>query len=106
LASTLDSYIEIKAGVRSGKPTIAGRRIAVQDVVVWYDRLGLSSDAIATEYDLSLAEIHAALAYYFDNREEIDKDLAEAGAVAETLRSQTRSPLQTKLDAFSNNLLR
>ena len=30
---------------------------------------------IASEYDLTLAEIYAALAYYFDNRLEIDKDI-------------------------------
>jgi hypothetical protein len=34
------------------------------DLAIWHDRLGKSVDEICAEYALSLAEIHAALAYY------------------------------------------
>ena len=68
-------YIEMTAGVVGGKPRIAGRRISVQNIVVWHERLGKTADEIATEYNLSLAEIYAALAYYYDNREAIDASI-------------------------------
>ena len=62
--NTLDRQIEITPGVVGGKPRIAGHRISVQDIVIWHERMGLNADAIAAEYDLTLADIYAALAYY------------------------------------------
>lgn len=73
----LDKFIEIKPGVFGGKPCIAGHRIRVVDVAIWHERMGMSADEIANDYKLSLAEVHAALAYYFDHREQIEADLQE-----------------------------
>jgi uncharacterized protein (DUF433 family) len=70
---TVSGHIAITPGVAGGKPRIAGRRITVQDIVLWHERLDLSADEIATEHSLSLADIYAALAYYYDHREEIDR---------------------------------
>lgn len=88
---SLDQHIEITPGVAGGKPRVAGRRIKVQDIVVWHEHLGQSADEIAAEYDLSLADVHAALAYYFDHRAEIDRSIAEGQAFAEALRRRTPS---------------
>lgn len=98
-AKTLDQHIVITPGVAGGKPRIAGHRITVHNIVVWHERLGRSVDEIATEYDLSLADIYAALAYYFDHREEIDRELEESLALIEALRRRTPSPLMQKLQA-------
>lgn len=92
---TLDQHIEITPGVAGGKPRIAGHRIAVQDIVVWHERMGKSVGEISTEHDLTMADVHAALAYYFDHREEIDESL-EVGA-AEGLCRKTPSKLWQKL---------
>lgn len=73
----LDKFIEITPGVFGGKPCIAGHRIRVVDVAIWHERMGMSADEIASNYQLSLAEVHAALAYYFDHREQIEADLQE-----------------------------
>ena len=63
-------HIEVSPGVAGGKPRIAGRRIKVQHVAVWHERMGHDRQIeIADEYHLDLADIHAALAYYFDHRE-------------------------------------
>jgi uncharacterized protein (DUF433 family) len=35
--------------------------------------MGRSADEIANEYDLTLAHVYAALAYYYDHQSEIDK---------------------------------
>jgi len=64
------------AGVCGGKACIAGHRIRVMDVVVWYEQRGYSPDEIVEMFPgITLADIHAALAYYFDNRIEIEADL-------------------------------
>ena len=94
---TLDQHIEITPGVAGGKPRIAGHRITVQNVVVWHERLGKTADDIADEHDLKLSEVYAALAYYFDHREEIDRSLEEGEAMAEAMRMATPSKLKAKL---------
>ncbi len=78
-------------GVAGGKPCVAGHRITVQDVVVRHERLGLSADEIATEYGLSLADVHAALAYYYDHREEIDRSTRADEAFVAALRRRIPS---------------
>ena len=96
-AKTLDDHIEITPHIASGKPRIAGRRITVQNVVIWHDRMGKSADEIAAEHDLALADIYAALAYYFDHRSEIDRDIEESEAFVEALRQNTPSKLRDSL---------
>jgi len=71
----LDRHIEITPDIAGGKPRIAGHRITVQNIVIWHERMGLSADEIAAEYDLTLSEIYAALAYYYDHRVEIDASI-------------------------------
>jgi uncharacterized protein (DUF433 family) len=93
----LDQHIEVTPGVAGGKPRIVGRRIKVQDIVVWHERIGRGVEEIASEYDLSLSDIHAALAYYFDHRTEIDQAIDESQAFAEELRQRTPSKLWQKL---------
>jgi uncharacterized protein (DUF433 family) len=94
---TVLSHVEMTPGVAGGKPRIAGHRIAVQDVVVWHERLGLSADEIATEYGLSLADVYAALAYYYDHREEIDRAIRADEAFVAELRKHTPSRLKARL---------
>lgn len=74
---TLDEHIEVTPDIAGDKPRIRGHRITVQDVAIWHDRLGKSADEIASEYDLTLGDVHAALAYYLGHRDEIDKRMAE-----------------------------
>jgi uncharacterized protein (DUF433 family) len=93
----MDGHIEITPNICFGKPRIAGHRITVQDIVVWHEQMGRSADAIATEYDLSLADVYAALTYYFDHREEIDRKMQEDEAFVEEQRRKTPSILQQKL---------
>lgn len=94
---SLDAHIEITPGVVGGKPRIAGRRITVQDIAIWHERIGLSADEIASEHDLTLGDIHAALAFYFDHREEIDRSIREGEAFAEALRQRMPSKVSERL---------
>ena len=94
---TLDQRIVQTPGACGGKPRIDGHRITVQNVAIWHDRLGWSADEIASEYQPALADIYAALAYYFANRESIDNSIKEDNAFVEELRRQTPSLLEKRL---------
>jgi uncharacterized protein (DUF433 family) len=95
---SLDQRITQTPGVCGGKPRIDGHRITVQNIAIWHDRLGRSADEIASEHDLELADIYAALAYYFAHREEIDASIREGRAFVEAMRQQTPSKLRQKLE--------
>jgi uncharacterized protein (DUF433 family) len=88
---SLDQRIEQTDGICGGKPRIAGHRITVQDIVVWHERMGWSVDEIAGEYGLSLADIYAALAYYFAHRERIDRSIEESKAFVEEMKRELSS---------------
>lgn len=92
--NVLTQHIEITPGMVGGKPHIAGHRITVQNIVIWHDRMGMSADEIATDYDLTLADIYAALAYYFDHRTEIDESIRADEEFANQLKKRTPSLLK------------
>ncbi len=94
---TLHQHIESTLGIAGGKPRIAGHRITVENIVIWHELMGTSADEIATEYDLTLADVYAALTYYFDHRTEIDQSIEDRNAFVKTLRQQTFSKLSEKL---------
>ena len=94
---SLDQRIIRTPDICGGKPRIAGHRITVQNIAIWHDRLGWSADEIASEYDLELADIYAALAYYFAHREEVDQSIREGKAFVEEMRRKTPSKLEEKL---------
>ena len=84
------TLLDREPDIRGGRPKIAGTGITVSRVVSLY-RAGLSPDEIAMEYEhLSLAQIHAALAYFHANATEITEDLAAAEASAERWERQSR----------------
>ena len=96
---TVSGHIAITPGVAGGKPRVAGHRITVQNIVLWHERLDMSADEIASEYGLSLADIYAALAYYYGHREEIDQAITADEAFVNALRQRTPSKLKERLGA-------
>lgn len=94
---TLDQHIEVTPGIAGGKPRIAGHRVTVQNIVIWHERIGKSVDEIVSEYDLTLADVYAALAYYYDHRSEIDHHIEESKVFIEALRESAPSKLKQKL---------
>ena len=102
MGATLDAHIEQTPGVRGGRPRIAGRRITVDDVVIMHRRLGQTVDEIVAKYDLSFADVHAALAYYYDHQAEIDRRIAEDDAFVEAFKRDNPSKLQERLRSLRN----
>ena len=87
-------------GTCGGKPRIDGHRIKVEHIAVMYERMGMSPDEIVTELPtITLAQVHAALAYYYDHRQEIDADIEEGKRFVEELKAKSPpSRLQKLLD--------
>ncbi|MBI4670978.1 MAG: DUF433 domain-containing protein [Chloroflexi bacterium] len=92
--NVLVQHIEKTPGVVGGKARIAGTRITVQNIAIWHERMGMGADEIATEFDLSLADIYAALAYYFDHRQEIDDAIRADAEFIQALKQRTPSLLK------------
>jgi uncharacterized protein (DUF433 family) len=72
-------HITTNSQVMSGRPCIAGTRVRVMDIVGAY-KAGVSDDQLRDYFSsrrLTLSEIHAALAYYYDHQEEIDAAFSE-----------------------------
>ncbi|MEM8961233.1 MAG: DUF433 domain-containing protein [Acidobacteriota bacterium] len=90
-------HIETTEGIRSGKPCLVGTRMTVADVVTMHLRLGQSLEEIAGTYGLSLASVYAAMSYYHDHREAIDRSIDEARAYADSMAERTPSKLAAKL---------
>src|SRR4051812_43148877 len=99
MVDVIREHIEIVEGAGGPKPRIKGSRIRVVDVAIWSEKLGMSPDEIVQEYpQLTLADVHAALAYYWDHRAEIEQRLADDDAFVEQMRKLYLSPLREKLE--------
>jgi len=75
--------------VRGGRPCIVGTGLRVMDIVL-EQRYGESREAekIAAVFDVGLAEVHAALAYYYAHKDEIDSDIRDDDAYIEKLKAE------------------
>ena len=72
--------------VRGGRPVIKGTGLKVTDIM-YYHLTGnrLSPEEIARDFELSLGQVHAALAYYYLHQAEIDEQLRREEAETERL---------------------
>ena len=94
-----ERHIESTPGIAGGKPRITGHRITVQDIAMWHERMGKSADEICNEYGLTLAEVYAALAFYYDHQAEMDRCIEEQETFVARQRQRTPSVLARKLKA-------
>ncbi len=98
MADVIRDHVEVVQGPNGPKARVAGSRIRVQDVVIWHEKLGMSPDEIVHHYPtITLADVHAALAYYWDHRSEIEGAITQSDAIVEAFRQNYTSPLQDKL---------
>ena len=89
----IGSLISRRPDIRGGRPCIAGTGVSVRRIALWHN-MGLIPEEIARKFGhLSLAQVHAALAYYHANQVEIDADLEAENRETESLeREYLRSP--------------
>jgi uncharacterized protein (DUF433 family) len=55
------------------EPHIEGSRVTVRDVYVRVEQRGLSPERVAERYNLDIADVYEALAYYHNNPEEMQQ---------------------------------
>lgn len=75
-------------GVLGGKPRVEGRRVSVQQIAAYHERVGWRAEEIAAAFNLSLSEVYAALSYYHAHQDEIDAEIERDQAQLDALRRQ------------------
>jgi uncharacterized protein (DUF433 family) len=63
--------------MRSGRPVVAGTGVCVSDIVIAMLFHQRTPDELASDFDLSLAQVHAALAYYYEHKSELDEEMRQ-----------------------------
>jgi len=74
-------------GICGGQPRVTGTRIKVQHIILEYERLGWTPDQICDAHPgLRLADVHAAITYYYDHRDKIDSAIQKDEEFVNNLR--------------------
>ena len=98
MPTELATHIESRPEKCGGKPCIVGTRIRVQDIYVWHELRGQSPDEIVANFpQVSLGQVHAALAYYHDHRAEIQAAVTDERTWADEMKASHSSKLLAKL---------
>ncbi|MDE2858401.1 MAG: DUF433 domain-containing protein [Chloroflexota bacterium] len=61
--------------VRGGRPCLVGTGLRVMDIVMERQHGEADPEKIAAIYEIPVGGVYAALAYYYEHKEEIDKDI-------------------------------
>lgn len=95
---TLAERIVRQTGTCGGKPRVSGTRIRVQDIYVWHHVQGKSPEEIVHDFpQLSMADVYAALAYFWIYRDELLADLEQRRREFDRLKQSTPSLLERRL---------
>jgi uncharacterized protein (DUF433 family) len=87
----IGSLISRRPEIRGGRPCIAGTGVSVRRIAQWHNMGQIPEEIVETfGGHLTLAQVHAALAYYYSNQAEIDADLEAEGSETEALELQYR----------------
>jgi len=101
VVAVINSLIEIDD---QGVPWISGANTKVIEVVLDKMAHDSSPEEMHLQYPhLSLAQIHAALSYYYEHQDEVDADIERRNRYVEELRTQQPdSPLRQRLRALKH----
>lgn len=99
-------HSEETAGIGGGRACIAGHRSRVMDIVVWHEKRELSAEEVVYQYPgLNLANVHAALAYYFNHRQDIEEEFRKDEETVRQLLTHHPSIVQVFTLVLSSQLL-
>lgn len=80
-------YVTRVPGICGGRPIIRGTRVPV-NAIVGSHKLGMSPEEIAAALpNLTLAQVHEALSYYYDHMDEIEREIEEERRARSAVRS-------------------
>lgn len=89
-------HIVCTPGFYGGKPCIDDHKIAVHDIAA-YTHQGLSPEDLAEDLHLTLGQVHAALSYYYDHNEQIDREIALEDAWIKAEAARDTSPVAERM---------
>lgn len=96
--NVLTHHITKTPGVCGGRACIAGHRIRVMDIVAWHETHSMSPDQIVDLFPgITLADVHAALTYYFDFRQEIEEEFRKEDELSDWVKASIPSKIPAKL---------
>jgi uncharacterized protein (DUF433 family) len=99
LAKITYPHITYRKDIANGSPVIEGTRITVKCIAEYY-QMGMNVDEILINLShLTSAQVHSALAYYFDHQKEIDCDMKESSNIAFWKKQVGRSSVKRKARA-------
>jgi len=91
-------YISKNKKIRDGEPVIEGTGIRVLDIAIRHELMGMSpEDIIIALPHLTLSQVHAALSYYYDHKNEMDKKWKASIENVEELKRGHSSVLEKKI---------
>jgi uncharacterized protein (DUF433 family) len=83
----LHPYITMDRRISKGSPVIVGTRTRVLDIAIEYEYLGIAPDKIVDAHPhLTLPQVHDALSFYYEHREELDMEIRERKGRIEGIR--------------------
>jgi uncharacterized protein (DUF433 family) len=96
MTTALDGHIQVDDRQVA---RIAGSRIKVMHLVMGVQANGYTPQQLHEQFPhLKLAQIYAALTYYHDHKEEVDRQIEEATQLVDRLQSQAEeTPLHKRL---------
>jgi uncharacterized protein (DUF433 family) len=74
------------------EPHIVGRRMSVRQVYALVEEMGVDPETVADRYDLDMADVYHALAYYHDHPREMSDIEAEREDAMEEVRESIDRP--------------
>ncbi len=97
-SSSISGFTHIELDAR-GVPHITGSTMKVVDLVMAQNAHGWSPEELHFQHPyLTLGQIHSALAYYWDNKDELDADIQRRSRLAKEAQGRAgKSPLAEKL---------
>jgi len=99
LAKITYPHIIYRKDIAHGSPVIEGTRITVRCIAEYY-QMGMNVDEILVNLShLTSAQVHSALAYYFDHQKEIDSDIEGSSDSAFWKKQVGRSAAKRKAQA-------
>jgi len=94
MKNTNHPFIVKNMEICDGSPVIDGTRTRVIDIAIEYEMLGHSPDEIISSHPhLTLPQIHDALSFYYENREELDQKAEQDQEFIARLKKKTPSKI-------------
>lgn len=81
------------------EPHIEGRRLTVRRIGALAEKRGLRPETIAERFDLTLAEVHNALAFYYEHADLMEELETTRRSRIDTSREQSLDPADVVEDS-------